>query len=184
MSGVTLPVDRPHPRPVEERLQEAGELGKQLFRFVRLIGRKHAHLPDVYREGREGLEKVGYVLLAHLVHVGPERATALAEAVHSDLSTISRQVAALVRAGWIERRPDPEDGRAYLLAATDEGVEVFRRISERRNEHLARILDGWPEGDGETLTRLLHRFNDDFEDYLPRASDACGQANQRKEKLG
>ncbi|WP_247616443.1 winged helix DNA-binding protein [Streptomyces sp. MK37H] len=30
--------------------------------------------------------------------------------------------------GWIERTPDPEDGRASLIALTDTGRELFRAV--------------------------------------------------------
>lgn len=165
----------------DERLELADGLGRQLTRFMRLVGRNHAHLPEVYREG---LEKVGYVLLSQLVHGGPHRVTAVAEAVHLDISTVSRQVADLIKAGWVERQQDPDDGRAFLLAATEQGLAVFERISARRNEHMARVLDSWTIADRQLLTDLLDRFNNDFEDYLPRVLDAHGCPDKRREKHG
>ncbi|HEY3503178.1 MAG TPA: MarR family transcriptional regulator [Actinocatenispora sp.] len=159
----------------------ADRLGDQLVRFLRLVGRNHTHLPEVYQEG---IEKVGYVLLWRLVAEGPQRTTALAEAVHSDISTISRQATALVKQGWVERTQDPEDGRAHLLAATDAGVRVYERIRERRNAHMARVLAHWPAHDRHQLVELLDRFNNDFETYLPRAHGDCGSTQQRGEKVG
>jgi DNA-binding MarR family transcriptional regulator len=156
----------------DERLELADSLGRQLMRFMRLVGRNHAHLPEVYREG---LEKVGYVLLAALSNGGPRRVTAVAEAVHLDVSTVSRQVADLIKAGWVERQHDPDDGRAYLLAV---------RIRERRNEHMARVLDGWTAAERQQLIDLLDRFNTDFEDYLPRVLDAHGCPDKQREKHG
>jgi DNA-binding MarR family transcriptional regulator len=164
-----------------ERLALADRLGRQLMRFMRLVGRNHAHLPEVYREG---LEKVGYVLLGQLVSEGPRRVTAVAEAVHLDISTVSRQVADLIKAGWVERQPDPEDGRAFLLATTEQGREVFERIRARRNEHIALVLDGWTTDDRQHLIDLLARFNNDFEDYLPRVFDAHSCPDKRREKHG
>ncbi|GAA4200093.1 MarR family winged helix-turn-helix transcriptional regulator [Actinocatenispora rupis] len=178
MSGSSAPAAPPD----DEELTLADRLGDQLVRFLRLVGRNHTHLPEVYKEG---IEKVGYVLLWRLVTEGPQRTTALAEAVHSDISTISRQVTALVKQGWVERTQDPEDGRAFLLAATDAGVHIYERIRDRRNEHMARILSRWPADDRHQLVELLDRFNNDFEDYLPRAQGEGGTTTQQRgEKVG
>jgi DNA-binding MarR family transcriptional regulator len=165
----------------DERLELADSLGRQLMRFMRLVGRNHAHLPEVYREG---LEKVGYVLLATLVQGGPRRVTAVAETVHLDISTVSRQVADLIKAGWVERQHDPDDGRAFLLAVTEAGRAVYDRIRARRNEHMAQVLDGWTTADRQRLIDLLDRFNTDFEDYLPRVLDAHGCPDKQREKHG
>src|SRR3954471_7145050 len=47
------------------------------------------------------------VVLRHLANEGPMRASAIADTLHSDPSTVSRQVASLVRDGLVERRADP-----------------------------------------------------------------------------
>src|SRR6478609_2759565 len=50
-------------------------------------------------------------LLVKLAHTGPQRASALADLVGADPSTVSRQVASLVKAGFVDRQADPNDGR-------------------------------------------------------------------------
>lgn len=168
---------------LDEDLALASRLGDQLARFLRLVGRGHSHFPDVYREG---VEKVGYVLLWQLVAEGPQRMTALAEAVHSDISTVSRQVTALVRHGWIERRPDPGDGRACLLAVTHTGRQAYESIRHRRDAHMTRVMDGWQYEERGELARLVTRLNDDLESYLrhahERGLEQCGpELNKRGE---
>jgi DNA-binding MarR family transcriptional regulator len=101
---------------------------------------------------------------------------ALAEEVHSDPSTISRQVGQLVRLGLVERTADPADGRATLLAATAEGRRVFEENRRRRNEHLADLLSPWPDGDRRALAALLARFADDYEDDARRPAPAGSAA--------
>jgi DNA-binding MarR family transcriptional regulator len=146
--------------PSEEELAVADGVGSALIRLVRLIERKrdryHAENPD-------SVERATYHLLAYLVLDGPRRAGALAEAVHSDPSTISRQVGSLVRLGYVERTADPEDGRATLLAATAEGRRVFEENRRARNQNLAELLAGWPESDRLALRDLLGRFAGDLE---------------------
>ncbi|MGH3620634.1 MAG: MarR family winged helix-turn-helix transcriptional regulator [Sciscionella sp.] len=145
-----------------ERLDTADRLGHQMVRFVRLVTRLGSHLAS---QQAEGMEPAAYVLLARLVIDGSQRATALAEAVHSDTSTVSRQTAALVRNGLVERTADPADGRASLLAATERGERMFEHNRRQRDAHLATMLSDWSAGEVRQLTGLLDRFNTDFEAY-------------------
>lgn len=145
-----------------ETEEAADRLGYQLVRFMRLVSRIGSH---VAARQADGMESAAYALLAHLVKGGPRRTTALAEAMHSDTSTVSRQSAALVRDGLVERRADPADGRAFLLAATERGAQMFEHNRRRRNAHLAAMLHGWPSQELHEFTGLLARFNTSFEDY-------------------
>jgi DNA-binding MarR family transcriptional regulator len=132
----------------------AESLGYQLVRLVGMTSRAKAQFASA-------------VVLAHLVLAGPQRTTALADAVHSDTSTVSRQVSALVQHGLVERKADPQDGRACLLVATEAGLDTFNRARAERTKHIAAMLDDWPVSDRRTLVMLLDRFNDDFENYHP-----------------
>ena len=152
------PAAPPLPEGVDDRWNTSDRIGHQLIRLIRLLERRHPA-----KIGPDGVERAAYVLLARLVLEGPRRSNALAEAVHSDPSTVSRQVAALVRVGLVERRSDPDDGRASLLAATDEGHRVFEANRDLRNQQISSMTAGWPEEDRETLAALLTRFTAEIE---------------------
>lgn len=94
---------------------------------------------------------------------GPMRASALAASVHSDLSTVSRQSAHLVAEGLLERRADPRDGRASLLALTPAGDEVLAEHGRIRAAFFADVLQGWSEADLARFAALLGRFTADYE---------------------
>jgi DNA-binding MarR family transcriptional regulator len=147
--------------PSKPRLETVNALATQLARLIRQATHR-ASWP-----GCPGLDKAAFVLIASLVFRGPLRTGALAEAVHSDPSTISRQVAALVQQGLVERRPDQHDGRACVLAVTAEGERMFARFQQARDEHIARMLATWPDDDLLRLIDLLERLNTDFDDYRP-----------------
>jgi DNA-binding MarR family transcriptional regulator len=151
----------------------ADEVSTQLIRLLRLVERKRA---QHQAEHPDAVERATYHLLVHLVKDGPQRASALAEAVHSDPSTISRQVAQLVRLGLVERTADPEDGRATLLAATDEGRRVFEQNRRARIEQIAKMLSHWSEHDRRTLGELMRRFATDFEAFVAEAGISAGPA--------
>lgn len=144
----------------QDELDTADEVGTQLIRLVRMIERGRA---QYQAEHPDAVERATYHLLVHLVKDGPRRAGALADAVHSDPSTISRQVGHLVKLGYVERTADPEDGRATLLAATQEGRRVFEENRRLRNETIAGMLSAWTPDDRAQLSSLLGRFVDDYE---------------------
>ncbi|GAA5194287.1 hypothetical protein GCM10023322_58280 [Rugosimonospora acidiphila] len=104
------------------------------------------------------VESVTQVLLRTVAAEGPIRASALAVSVHSDLSTVSRQTAALVAGGLLERRADPVDGRASLLAVTEAGQAVLSEHGQARAAFFAQVLDGWDPQELDQFARLLQRF--------------------------
>lgn len=157
--------------PTEEELATADAVSCQLIRLVRLLDRAHA---QYQAECPDAVERATYHLLVQLVKDGPQRASVLAEAVHSDPSTVSRQVAHLVRLGFVERAADPADGRATLLAATAEGRRVFEENRRLRIERVARMLADWAPEERRTFAELLARFATDFETHKLRAPAAAG----------
>jgi DNA-binding MarR family transcriptional regulator len=80
------------------------------------------------------------------------------ETVQSDLSTVSRQVAALVTRGLLERRADPVDGRASLLVVTDAGEAVIAQHEHARTAFFEQVLSGWSPGELGQFVHLLERF--------------------------
>ena len=98
-------------------------------------------------------------LVLHAVAIeGPVRTSALASSVQSDLSTVSRQVAALVAEGLLERRADPVDGRACLLALTPAGEAAIAEHERGRAAFFAQVLDGWTDDELRQFSGLLDRF--------------------------
>lgn len=156
--------------PCQDELATADEVGNQLIRLVRLIERTRAQYEAT---NPDAVERATYHLLVHLVKDGPRRAGSLAEAVHSDPSTISRQISHLVKLGYLERTADPEDGRATLLAATEDGRRVFEENRRARNESIAALLAHWSAADRHALCELLGRFTTDFEALKNRTATRC-----------
>ncbi|MFD6392735.1 MarR family winged helix-turn-helix transcriptional regulator [Nocardia sp. NPDC055029] len=134
----------------------------QLVRLHRLRDRSLAQIKD-----RSGIDPAGFVVLFRLVCDGPMRSGALADAVHSDASTVSRQVAQLVERGLVVRAADPDDGRATVLQVTDYGRETAERIRTRRRESVAIVTENWSDADRATFAALLARFVDDYDAARP-----------------
>ncbi|MDF2260098.1 MarR family transcriptional regulator [Streptomyces ferralitis] len=138
--------------------EEAGaDLGTEIVRFSRVMAAwKHRAKNEPGAAER--------ILLARLVTDGARRATDLAAEAFLDLSTVSRQVRSLVERGLVERRPDPEDRRGYLLTATDAGHETYLEFRRQRDAELGRLLTDWSPEDRYQIIRLMTRLNDDLVD--------------------
>ncbi|MDT7724233.1 MAG: hypothetical protein QOI21_809 [Actinomycetota bacterium] len=149
-------------------LDLADDLGQQLVRLVRLINRAKS---QVTKQGPDGIERAAYAILFCLIHDGPQRTSRLAESLHSEISTISRQSSSLVQHGLVERQADPEDGRACLLAPTSEGLRVFEENRKQRNQWLAEVLADWNQEDRATLNDLFGRLNSGIEASAPQFAE-------------
>ena len=98
---------------------------------------------------------------------GPMRSSVLADLVETDPSTVSRQVATLVRQGLLERRADQDDGRAVLLHPTAEAMLRHDQHLRLREAHYREMLAGWSAQDQRLFAELLARFTDSFDVYRP-----------------
>src|SRR3954449_2314398 len=80
------------------------------------------------------LPSYGWALLVPLQRDGDLRCSALAARTGVDVSVASRQVAVLERSGYVERRPDPVDGRASLLRVTPAGLAALDAARSLRSD--------------------------------------------------
>jgi len=102
---------------------------------------------------RRGFEDLRPALLAVAQHVkrSGSRVTELAELSMLTKPTVVHMVDELERLGYVDRRPDPADGRAKLVVMTDRG----REAEAAGREAIAQIRDAWAELIGErSMARL------------------------------
>src|SRR5437870_2752253 len=85
--------------------------------------------------------------LSVLVLGGPCSLGALAGAEGVAGPTMTRIVDGLIDAGLAERQPHPTDGRAVLIAATDDGEALMNTAQRRRIDALTEALDILPAAD-------------------------------------
>ncbi len=156
------PTELPAESPAAADLSSAHAVAARIVECMHVLNRFKASLQGARAND---LEWVSNAVLFSVVSHGPIRAGALAESIQADPSTVSRQVSGLVKAGLIERRADPEDGRASLLVATAQGTERYERMIERRDVHYGQMLAGWSDADRRRFADLLDRFTQDFDSY-------------------
>ncbi len=98
------------------------------------------------------------IVLSALADRGPVRLGTLADALGTTDATASRNVDVLERQGLAERRPDPDDARAVIVAATSEGLSEVRR-RRRQLERLAqRALDGLSADEARRVADALEEL--------------------------
>jgi DNA-binding MarR family transcriptional regulator len=108
------------------------------------------------------LPSFGWALLVPLEREADQRCSALAASAGVDASVASRQLGVLERAGHVERRPDPRDGRAALFRLTPQGEHALAAARALRADWALSALSGWDERDARTLSDLLERLVGDL----------------------
>ncbi len=107
------------------------------------------------------LERAAYVVVSRLGDIGAMRLSDLAANLGLDISTVSRHVAQLERDGFIDRQPDPSDGRSTILEVTSKGEQALERVRKARRKGLAKLLSTWSPDDLGHLSRSLDRLASD-----------------------
>ncbi|MGH3169522.1 MAG: MarR family winged helix-turn-helix transcriptional regulator [Trebonia sp.] len=73
-------------------------------------------------------------------------------------SSVTGRVRLLRESGWVEIRPDPDDGRSYLAGLTDAGEEEMSRLIDAGLEVFRAWTWDWSDEEMETFTRLARRL--------------------------
>ena len=121
------------------------------------------------------LPPFGWGLLVPLERDGDQRCSALAGHAGVDVSVASRQLAVLERLGYVERRPDPVDGRASLLRLTEAGSDALAAARALRSDRALNALAGWDEAEARQLCDLLDRLVADLDTAgVPASASARG----------
>jgi DNA-binding MarR family transcriptional regulator len=125
----------------------------------------------------QDLEKEGIVLsewriMIALWQKGNLRLKKLAETTVSDLSTMSRQVRAMEKAGLIARKQSNTDGRAINLVLTPKGRSVTAKLIPIARLHERIATDGITEKDIATMRRCAAKIYSNL--------DAFDKRRQRK----
>lgn len=107
------------------------------------------------RAGDLDLTQAQWRALAHLARAENVRQAALAERLEIQPITLARQLDRLEAAGWVERRPDPDDRRAVRLHLTPKAKPLIDRITALAGAIRAEALAGLEGPDRERLLDAL-----------------------------
>jgi DNA-binding MarR family transcriptional regulator len=116
---------------------------------------------ELARHALAELGSQGFVALGVIHLHGPVRVSDVAQTLNVALSVASRQVAALERAGYVQRDADPEDGRAHRVAATEAGRKVLEESHRRMVHAFSGALEDWTPDEIAVLSESLERLRED-----------------------
>jgi DNA-binding MarR family transcriptional regulator len=113
-------------------------------------------LAHVLQRGLEpGLSRTALSVLARLRDAGPQRVTDLATWESVAQPSMTALGGRLTEQALVERRTDPSDGRAVLLAITDEGRARLRARQAARTRVLEDRLAALDDADRRALERAV-----------------------------
>ena len=98
--------------------------------------------------------------LGVLSHHGEMRLSALAEHLRIAPRSATEVVDDLQTRGLVERRPDPADRRATLVALTGQGTATSTAIQQARAAEGERLFAELSAADRAELARILHKLRD------------------------
>ncbi len=137
--------------------------------FLHAMGLRHAYAlsyvtsaivgPGYDEVRREtGLIRAEYLLLLCLSFEPVLTAQDVARMTRRPRNSISRAVHRMLDEGYIDRAPDPEDGRQSHLTITDKGRQMQRRIEKILLNREAEVLGVLTEDEHVSLDGILRKL--------------------------
>ena len=124
-----------------------------------------------------GLTRAQIQVLAYLVYHEGINQAGLAELIEIEPISLARLIDRMEQAGWVERRPDPRDRRAWRLYITDKAKPVFAEMIAIGAEVRGEALAGFSGPERDQVMELLMRVRRNLserggEDAAPLAGAA------------
>lgn len=109
------------------------------------------------RAAKLGLTRAQWRVLAHIGLREGINQSALADILEVENITLGRHIDRLQQSGWVERRSDPDDRRAWRLFIKDKALPIMRRMQVISVDTRAEALDGFSTEEEDALLRALLR---------------------------
>lgn len=106
-------------------------------------------------EGRYGITRREWRLLATLAELGPLSPSELAEMAQLDRARTSRAIGVLTEKGLLRRQIHAADGRRAQLTLTDEGRQLHSKVFPEVAAINSQLLDALDEATLQTLAQAI-----------------------------
>ncbi|MFV0243642.1 MAG: MarR family winged helix-turn-helix transcriptional regulator [Qingshengfaniella sp.] len=100
-----------------------------------------------------------YRVLAILRQTGPKSLGELSTLVSVEMSTLSRLIGTMVKAGHVTRNRPPENGRVVSIAITDQGAALADDLMKLAMQVEMTLLSGLDTTEAETLKSLMRQIS-------------------------
>lgn len=104
---------------------------------------------------RAGLRPADLDILDVVAHCGPLSPTYLSQRTGTHIATLTGVLARLERDGWIQRRRDPRDGRAFVIEADPRGVATLEALYAAGNRELTELAETFDSDGAEAVLSYL-----------------------------
>ena len=158
----------------------------RVSRLGRIFDRRVEEIYATY-----GLNQSQFGVLAALRRAGPPYCLSPTELYNSLLVTsgaMTNRVERLAASGYIERIPDPNDGRGMLVALTPAGKRLIERVVRPHYDNEHQLLSALSQEERTQLADLLRRLLLDLEDRVPpapaRSFDEVASARSSRRRRG
>lgn len=141
---------------------KATDLFHALIRVQKLLLAARTIAPKVH----PGMESTAYPVMFAVHNMGPVGISDVATVLHSDVSTVSRQVSGLFAHGLLDKQPDPADGRATLVSLTEAGRTSLDEVQLVRGRWFQELLADWQADETDIFTDHLQRLGDSLDQNL------------------
>ena len=153
-------MSRQHVPGVTDAADARRRLGDALGALRRIIGSQRLDRINAERS-QVAIGFAAVAVLGKVIDDGPLRMSDLAEAGRMHPAALTRQVQSLEAEGYIERSPDPTDGRAAVVRVTTAGLEAHRRVQAANDASMAEQLSDWSTDElVDLVDRLEHLIID------------------------
>lgn len=133
---------------------KAGPVERLEFQLAMLV----RSLEALNRRRNHPLDRAHYLLLLQL-RDGSLSISDLAGRLALDDSTVTRQIAAMQRRGFVRKRTSPSDRRSTLVERTAEGAERAEAMHLVRRQNVAKLFSDWSVQEQTTFAEMLERTN-------------------------
>ena len=105
-------------------------------------------------------------VLAFLTETDGLGVSALGRYTGVDQATLSRALTVMEKAGYIARRPSPQDQRVVAIELLPAGQAQFQRVLPLAWEIYTRAVHGLTRGEQQTLHHLLNRIRENMQSSM------------------
>ena len=111
--------------------------------------------------GKE-VSRVQFTALAHLIALGTMPQKELAELLTITPASTVRLVDRLVRDGWVERIPDPDDRRVKLISPTPKAVNTWENMSDYVQQITVKAYAGLSDAQINMVKAVLQKVRENL----------------------
>ncbi|NVJ85922.1 MAG: MarR family transcriptional regulator [Algoriphagus sp.] len=132
------------------------QFAKYSFLLDRTARKVKQYAQQQFKQGNFDVTVDQWIVLKNLSEGGAMSQTELANLVFKDHPTLTRIIDLLVKKGYVERLPHPQDRRSFQLHLTDSGVSKVTSLRPKILQIREKAWENLDEHDFEEFKRILN----------------------------